>query len=77
MKHIRGPQSYGYGYHAITTMDDKEHHSMMDFGILKMKDGDVFTEDLPLERAYRDHIRLKALHPRGVRERKQGRGHNA
>ena len=51
MKHIRGPQSYGYGYHAITTMDDKEHHSMMDFGILKMKDGDVFTEDLPLERA--------------------------
>ena len=23
MKHIRGPQNYDYGYHALTTMDNK------------------------------------------------------
>lgn len=51
-KHIRGPKSYDYGYHKITGMDDKEVNSLMDFGILKMKDGDVFTENLHLERGY-------------------------
>ena len=52
MKHIRGPQSYDYGYNELTTIDDKIHNSLMDFGILKLKSGDVFAEELPLERAY-------------------------
>ncbi len=52
MKHIRGPQCYDYGYHEITTINDKIHNSLMDFGILKLKAGDVFGENLQLERAY-------------------------
>lgn len=52
MKHIRGPKDYDYGYHEITAIDDKIHNALMDFGILKMKKGDVFCEELPLERAY-------------------------
>ena len=52
MKHIRGPQNYDYGYHEITTIDDKIHNTLMDFGILKMKNGDVFSEEQSLERAY-------------------------
>ncbi len=52
MKHIRGPQNYDYGYHEITTIDDKIHNSLMDFAILKLRDGEVFTEEQNLERAY-------------------------
>ena len=52
MKHIRGPQCYDYGYHEITTIDDKIHNSLMDFGILKLKAGDIFSEEQQLERAY-------------------------
>ena len=52
MKHIRGPQCFDYGYHEITTIDDKIHNSLMDFGILKLKEGDVFSEEQQLERAY-------------------------
>ena len=52
MKHIRGPQNYDYGYHALTTMDNKEQNTLLDFGILKMKAGETFTEELHLERAY-------------------------
>ena len=58
MKHIRGPQVYDYGYHEITTIDDRIHNSLMDFGILKMKNGDVFSEEQCLERAY---LRLMAI----------------
>ena len=28
MKHIRGPQNYDYGYHALTTMDNKEQNTL-------------------------------------------------
>ena len=52
MKHIRGPQNYDYGYTEITTIDDKIHNSLMDFGILKLRGGESFTENLSLERAY-------------------------
>ena len=40
--HIRGPKEFPYGYTAIATMDNKEQHSLMDFGVLRMKKGDVF-----------------------------------
>lgn len=50
--HIRGPKEFPYGYNAIATMDNKEQHSLMDFGILRMKEGDVFSESQHLERAY-------------------------
>lgn len=52
MKHIRGPEAYPYGYTSIATIDNKEQNSLMDFGILRLKSGESFTEDLPLERAY-------------------------
>lgn len=52
MKHIRGPQEFPYGYTALTAIDNKEQNTLMDFGILRMKDGDTFTDASPLERAY-------------------------
>lgn len=50
--HIKGPKEFPYGYNAITTMDNKEQNSLMDFGILRMKEGDVFENSDCLERAY-------------------------
>lgn len=50
--HIKGPAKYPYGYTEIATMDNTEQNSLMDFGILKMKKGDVFSEEQELERAY-------------------------
>ena len=50
--HIKGPAKYPYGYTEIATMDNTDQNSLMDFGILKMKKGDVFSEDQELERAY-------------------------
>ncbi len=50
--HVKGPTKYPYGYTAIATMDNKEQNSLMDFGILRMKKGDVFSEEQELERAY-------------------------
>ena len=50
--HIRGPKEYPYGYTAITTMDDKVQNTLMNFGILRMKEGDVFENGDCLERAY-------------------------
>ena len=50
--HIRGPKEFPYGYTAISTMDNVQQHSLMDFGILRMKKGDVFSEAQHLERAY-------------------------
>lgn len=51
-KHIRGPKEFPYGYNEITSMNNKEQKTMMDFGVLRMKDGDVFSEQQQLERAY-------------------------
>ena len=50
--HIRGPKEYPYGYNEITTMDNAEQNTRMDFGILRQKSGDVFCEAPHLERAY-------------------------
>ncbi|MGN1195467.1 MAG: 5-deoxy-glucuronate isomerase [Acutalibacteraceae bacterium] len=50
--HIRGPKDFPYGYNEITTMDNAEQGALMDFGILRMKDGDVFCESQHLERVY-------------------------
>ena len=50
--HIKGPKEFSYGYNPITTMDDKEQNTLMNFGILRMKDGDVYENSDCLERAY-------------------------
>lgn len=50
--HIRGPKEYPFGYTAIATIDDKEQNSDMDFGILRLAQGESFSEAQQLERAY-------------------------
>ena len=49
---IPGPKEWPFGYTAITNWKDAEPKTMMDFGILRQKAGDVFTDSQPLERAY-------------------------
>lgn len=60
--HIRGPKKFSYGYHAITSMDDTTQNTLMDFGLLRMKEDDIFAESQNLERAYllvHGHITLE------------------
>ena len=49
---IPGPKDWDYGYTAVTKFEDKEPNTMMDFGILRQKAGDVFTDEQHMERAY-------------------------
>ena len=50
--HIKGPKEYPFGYTPITTMDDKEQNTRMDFGLLRLAPGQRFSEAQHLERAY-------------------------
>lgn len=49
--HIKGPSEYPFGYTPITSIDD-DSKTLMDFGILRMAQGDCFEEGMQLERAY-------------------------
>lgn len=49
---VNGPKRFPYGYNEIATIDNKDQHSMMDFGILRLAAGDTFCESQKLERAY-------------------------
>ncbi len=51
-RHIPGPRVMPYGYTQLTTIDNQEQNTLMDFGILKMRADETFTEDCDLERAY-------------------------
>jgi 5-deoxy-glucuronate isomerase len=51
--HIKQQGNFAYGYNSITEMNGKHSDMLMDFGILKMKDGDTWvSEDQELERAF-------------------------
>ncbi|WFA10122.1 5-deoxy-glucuronate isomerase [Tissierella sp. Yu-01] len=52
MYRIRPTKEFDYGYNSITTIDEKEKNTMMDFGILKMKVNQVETDFEDKERAY-------------------------
>lgn len=43
---------FAYGYNPITTMDDKENSMMMDFGLLRLKNGQTEVNNEDKERAY-------------------------
>lgn len=49
---IRGQAENPYGYTAITEMNGKNSGMLMDFGILRMKKGEVYTDDSPFEKAF-------------------------
>ena len=52
MIHIRPDREFSIGYNPITTIDEKEDNTMMDFGILLMNKGMVETSSEGKERAY-------------------------
>ena len=49
---VKGPKNFSYGYNVIASKDDREQNSLMDFGILRLRAGESFQENLHLERAY-------------------------
>lgn len=49
---IRANGENAYGYTSVTEMNGKNSEMLMDFGILRMRKGDVFTDDRALEKAY-------------------------
>lgn len=49
---ISSQQPFGYGYNAITTMDENDDNTMMDFGILRLKSGQVAIDTDQKERAF-------------------------
>ena len=49
---VKGKSAHDYGYTAIGEMGGKNRDMLMDFGVLRMKKGDVFTDDSALEKAY-------------------------
>ncbi|MHB8073245.1 5-deoxy-glucuronate isomerase [Desulfosporosinus fructosivorans] len=52
MTRIRQEQPFAYGYNPITTMDEAEQNTMMDFGILRLAKDQVEVDTEPKERAY-------------------------
>lgn len=49
---IRANGENAFGYTAITEMNGKNADVLMDFGILRLRKGEYFKEELTLERAY-------------------------
>ena len=49
---IRGPKEHPFGYTPITEMNGKNSDTLMDFGILRLKKGESYTDGAPLEKAY-------------------------
>lgn len=49
---IRAKGAHAFGYTPITEMNGKNAEMLMDFGILRLRRGESFTEEQPLERAY-------------------------
>lgn len=49
---IKAKGAHPFGYTAIAEMGGKNSDMLMDFGVLRMKKGDVFTDDKALEKAY-------------------------
>ena len=49
---IKQKNPFVTGYNPITFMDDRETNTRMDFGILKLSQGQSFESDENKERAY-------------------------
>lgn len=49
---IRQEKPFAFGYTPITTMDEKERNTMMDFGIVRLRKAQTYTDERPLERAF-------------------------
>lgn len=49
---IRHPDGFMWGYNSITSLDGDHSDMLMDFGILKLNQGMVFTDDSRLEKVY-------------------------
>lgn len=49
---VKHEEKFISGYNSITELNGKHKEMLLDFGILKMEKGDVYTCDLPLERAF-------------------------
>lgn len=50
--HIRGNREQPFGYTPVTEMNGKNSEMLMDFGILRLREGESWTDELPLEKAY-------------------------
>lgn len=50
--HIRQEKPFQYGYTPITTLDEKEKNTLMDFGILRLAENQVETDTEKKERAF-------------------------
>ena len=49
---IRGPREHAFGYTALTELGGRNGEMLMDFGVLRLKKGECWTEEQPLEKAY-------------------------
>ena len=49
---IRHPDGFMGGYTSITALDGEHSDMLMDFGILKLNQGMLFTDDARLEKVY-------------------------
>ncbi|MCT8978170.1 5-deoxy-glucuronate isomerase [Clostridium sp. CX1] len=52
MLRIRQKEAFSYGYNSIAAIDEKEHNTMMDFGILRIAKGQVEIDKDSKERAF-------------------------
>ena len=49
---IRGPKEHPFGYTALTEQHGRNGGMLMDFGVLRLRKGEAWTEEQPLEKAY-------------------------
>lgn len=49
---IRANGEHAFGYTAITEMNGAYSNMLMDFGVLRLRKGESWTEEQPLEKAY-------------------------
>ena len=50
--HIKGPKEHAFGYTPVTEMNGKNAEMLMDFGILRLKKGESYTDGSALEKAF-------------------------
>ncbi|NLJ24476.1 MAG: 5-deoxy-glucuronate isomerase [Firmicutes bacterium] len=52
MYHLRAKGPFRWGYTTVTTEDEAQANTMMDFGFLRLKAGEVYEEKSPKETAF-------------------------
>lgn len=48
---IRGPKEHAFGYTALTELHGRNSGMLMDFGVLRLRKGETWTEEASLEKA--------------------------